>query len=161
MDTPQELIISVYDSPTQAEQELTAIKQVTKDGAFEIKNAAVLVKDHKGHVHTDDKQDVEAGEGALFGAVVGGLIGLVGGPAGVVAGAVAGAATGGVSAGLIDMGFSHDQLKELQASLPVNSSALVVLIEHVWVEKLSRHLEGRQGRLFRQSLKTPVVTAQR
>ena len=156
MDTPLELIISVFDTPDKASLALKEIQQVTKGGAFEIKNAAVIVRDAKGHVHTDDKQDVEAPEGALFGAVVGGLLGLLGGPLGAVAGAVAGAATGGVTAGLVDMGFKTDQLKELQASLPVNSSALVVLVEHSWVEKLTRQLEGKEARIFQHSLSTPV-----
>jgi len=152
MDTPLELIISVFDTHEQAEHALTEVKRVTKEGAFKIKDAAVIVKDAKGHAHLDDKQDVGAGEGALFGAVTGALLGLVGGPATAVVGAVAGAATGGVTAALLDMGFSNDQLKDFQTSLPNNSSALVVLIEHVWVEKLARQLEADHGRLIRHAL---------
>lgn len=161
MDSPLELIISVFSTPDQARQALKQAQAATKDGAFEIKNAAVIVKDAKGHVHTDDKQDVGTGEGAVFGAVVGGLIGLLAGPGGVVAGAVAGAATGGVSASLMDMGFSQDQLKELEASLPVNSSALVVLVDHVWVEKLMSQLDAAEGRNFRHTLALPPTTTAR
>src|SRR5690242_7711551 len=115
MDTPLELIISVFEGKDQAKQALKEVRRATDDGAFKIKDAAVIVKDENGHVHSDDKEDVSAGEGALFGAVTGALIGLFGGPVGVVAGAVAGAATGGVTAALVDMGFNDDQLKELQA----------------------------------------------
>lgn len=161
MDSPLELIISVFKTPEQAAHALTQAKRASKDGTFEIKNAAVIVKDAQGRVHTDDKQDVGAGEGAVFGAVVGGLIGLLGGPAGVVAGAVAGAATGGVTAGLVDMGFNQDQLKELEASMPANSSALVVLVDHVWVEKLMAHLSASEGRSFRHSLEQPAAPFQR
>ncbi len=151
MDTPLELIISVFDTADGAKDALHDVKQATKDGAFKIKDAAVIVKNAKGHVHMDDNEDVSAGEGALFGAVTGALIGLLGGPAGAVVGAVAGATTGGVTAALVDMGFDDDQLEELKTSLPNNSSALVVLIEHTWVENLARRLEANHGRLFRRS----------
>jgi uncharacterized membrane protein len=100
----------------------------------------------------DDSQDVGAGKGALFGAIIGGLVGLLAGPAGAITGALAGAATGGVTASVVDMGFSDDQLAELQASMPANSSALVTLNEHVWVSKLVDELESRQGKLFRHEV---------
>jgi uncharacterized membrane protein len=156
MDTPLELIISVFDGPDQAGAALDQIKRVTTDGQFNLKDAAVLVKDANGHVRMDDEQDVSAGQGALFGAITGALIGLLGGPAGAVAGAVAGAATGGVTASLLDMGFSDEQLAELKDSMPPNSSALVALIEHAWVDKLAAQLRASNGRMFQQTLDPQV-----
>jgi uncharacterized membrane protein len=152
MDAPLELIISVYNDPQQASQVLADLKKVGGDGNFEIKNAAVLVKDAKGHVRMNESEDVSPGRGALFGAITGGLIGLLAGPAGAVAGALAGAATGGVTASVVDMGFSNDQLADLRASMPANSSALITLIEHTWVDKLVSELESRQGKLFRHEV---------
>ncbi len=152
MDAPMELIITVYNDPRQARRVLDEVKRANREGNFDIKNAAVLVKDEKGRVHTDETEDVKAGKGALFGAVTGALIGLLAGPAGAITGALAGAATGGVTASMVDMGFSDDQLAELRASMPANSSALVVLMEHTWVEKLVKELENRQGKLFRHEV---------
>ncbi len=152
MDAPMELIITVYNDTEQARRTLSDIKQAGGEGNFEIKNAAVLVKDEKGRVRTDETEDVKAGHGALFGAVTGALIGLLAGPAGAITGAIAGAATGGVTASMVAMGFSDDQLAELRTSMPAGSSALVVLIEHKWVEKLVEELENRQGKLFRHEV---------
>ena len=157
MDNPLELIISMFDTPAQADRALKNLKSATNKDLFQIKDAAVIEKDADGHVHLDDDQDVSAGEGTLFGAVTGALVGLLGGPVGAVVGAVAGTATGGVSAALLDMGFSNDDLQELQASLPNNSSALVLLVEHTWVEPLVRQLETQKGRLYRNELNPKVV----
>jgi uncharacterized membrane protein len=152
MDAPLELIIAVYNDPELAGQVLADMKRLGQEGQFAIKNASVLVKDDKGRVRTDESGDVGPGRGALFGAITGGLIGLLAGPAGAITGALAGAATGGVTAAAVDMGFSNDQLEELQASMPANSSALVVLIEHAWVEKLVNELENQRGKLFRHEV---------
>jgi uncharacterized membrane protein len=152
MAAPLELIVSVYNDPDRARRMLADIRRSIQNGNLEIKDAAILVKDERGQVRLDDTQDVTPGQGALFGAVTGGLIGLLGGPVGAVAGAVAGAATGGISAALIDMGFSNDQLQELQASMPAGSSALVILIEHSWIEKLVDELGRERSTLFRHGL---------
>jgi uncharacterized membrane protein len=157
MAAPLELIVSVYNEPDQARRMLTDIRHSIQNGHLEIKDAAVLVKDERGQVHIDDTQDVTPRRGALLGAITGGLIGLLAGPAGAVAGALAGAATGGVSATLIDMGFSNDQLKELQLSMPAGSSALVLLLEHTWIEKLVDELGRQRSTLFRHGLNPLLV----
>ena len=152
MDAPLELIVSMYNDPKRASQVLDDLQKAGQEGSFKIKNAAVLVKDEKGRVHMNEHEDVARGRGALFGAITGALIGLLAGPAGAVAGALAGAATGGVTAAVVDMGFSNDQLADLRASMPANSSALITLLEHTWVEKLVGELENRQGKLFRHEV---------
>jgi uncharacterized membrane protein len=157
MAAPLELIISVYHQPEQASSMLETIRRSIQNGNLEIKHAAILVKDERGRVRLDDTQDVTPGRGALFGAITGGLIGLLAGPAGAVAGAVAGAATGGVSAALLDMGFSNDQLQELQATMPAGSSALVILVEHTWIEKLVDELGRQRSTLFRHGLNPQLV----
>ena len=157
MDAPLELIVSVYNDEHAAGEVLDRLKRLADDKTIEIHNAAVLVKDEDAHVHIKEDDDVGAGAGALFGAITGGLIGLLGGPGGAIVGAVAGAATGGAAASIIDMGFSNDQLKELQASMPANSSALIVLVEHSWIEKLVKELEKNRGKLFRHTLSPETV----
>jgi uncharacterized membrane protein len=152
MDAPLELIVSVYQGADRAARVLADLRQSLSAGDFEIKNAAVVVKDGQGRVHLRESDDVDAPRGALFGAITGALIGLIGGPGGAVAGALAGAATGGVAASVVDMGFTNDQLRDLQASMPADSSALVLLLEHTWVERLVTELEQHQGKLFRQEV---------
>ena len=158
MDTPLELIVSTYSDPHMAGTVLSQLKKMADDKNLDIRNAAIVVKDENGHVHLKDEEDVGAGAGALFGAITGGLIGLLGGPAGAIVGVVAGAAAGGAAAAIIDMGFSNDQLKELQTSMPAGSSALIVLVEHKWIEKLVGELEKNRGKLFRHELSPSTIS---
>jgi len=153
MSAPLELLIAAFDSETAAETALKALKDMQTDGVVSIVNAAVLVKTKTGHAHIKETGDVRAPAGALFGAIVGGLVGLIGGPAGVIVGAAAGAATGGVAAHQIDMGFSNKTLAEIDALLPLGSSAIIAMVTLDWVEKVSEALEQLDARLVRQSLK--------
>jgi uncharacterized membrane protein len=157
MDAALELIISVYNAPDQAEAVLKDLRHRAGDKTFKIKEAAVITRDMNGHAHIKDTGDVKAAHGAVFGAITGALIGLAGGPAGAVVGAVAGAATGGATAAVVDMGFSKEQLKELKASMPAGSSALVALVEHTWVEKLVHEMEKQHGTIFRHTVDQALV----
>lgn len=100
---------------------------------------------------------MDAKHGALFGAIMGGLIGLVGGAPGVIVGAVAGAGTGGVAAQLIDLGFPNEYLRDLQDSLQPGSSALVFLIDPIWIDGVVEDLAPWGGRLFRYTLKSELA----
>ncbi len=157
MDAALELIISVYNAPDEAEAVLKGLRHQAGDKTFKIKEAAVITRDMNGHAHIQDTGDVKASHGAVFGAITGALIGLAGGPAGAVVGAVAGAATGGATAAVVDMGFSKEQLKELKASMPAGSSALVALVEHTWVEKLVHEMEKQHGTMFRHTVDQALV----
>jgi uncharacterized membrane protein len=84
-------------------------------------------------------------------------VGMLGGPVGVVVGAVAGAATGGATAKALDFGFPDDELKALKADLAPNSSALVVLVEHTWVEKLVHAMDKSNGKLYRHAIDPALV----
>jgi hypothetical protein len=72
-------------------------------------------------------------------------------------GAVAGAATGGVAAQGIDMGFPKADLAELRDALQPNSSALVLLLENRWVEKVAEDLAYLEGKLYRHTLEAEVA----
>ena len=157
MDKAYELVISVYQNEDQAKAELKALRHAAGHNTFEIKDAAVITKDKHGHAHVHDSEDVKAGHGALFGAISGAVVGMLGGPAGAMVGAVAGAATGGVTAKALDFGFPNDQLKALKADMSPNSSALVVLVEHTWVEQLAREMAKSNGKLYRHGIDPALV----
>jgi uncharacterized membrane protein len=157
MDKALELIISVYNDPDQAKATLKALRHEAGHDTFKIKDAAVITKDKEGHAHIHDSEDVKPGHGALFGAITGAVVGMMAGPAGVVVGAAAGAATGGVTAKALDFGFPDEQLKAIRAGLAPNSSALVVLVEHTWAEKLVHEMEKSTGKLYRHAVDPALV----
>lgn len=136
--TAFQLVIAEFAGEHTAEEAMKkpAIQALVDEGVVAIVNVAVLKKNKDGKLSFKETQDVRGGRGALAGALAGGLMGLLAGPAGVIVGAIAGAVTGGVAANMIDMGFLNEDLKEYGKDLPNDSSALVALVELVWVERL-------------------------
>jgi uncharacterized membrane protein len=158
MNAPIELVILAFSGEARAEDVLKSLKQLRSDDDFKLLNAAVLVKDRQGRTTISETADMGAGGGALFGAITGALIGLLGGPAGAIVGATAGAVTGAVTAHAVDVGFSSEQLKAFQDSLPPGSSAIITLVEHTWVEKAVEVFQRYQGKLLRQPVNEDLVS---
>jgi uncharacterized membrane protein len=152
-----ELILVVFEHESQAKRVLASLKTREKKGKLQLFNAAVLSRNAQGVTTVSEDRDLKAGRGALFGAIVGGLIGLLSGPAGVVVGAAAGATTGGLAAGKTDLGFSDRFLDELSRALHPGRSALLLLVEYPWVERVVQALEGQQRKIFRHALRSELV----
>lgn len=151
-----ELIVVAFDKADKAAQALEDVRALEQTRAIWVINAAVLAN-NDGKVSVKEAEDVDARHGALFGAITGGLLGLLAGPAGVIVGAAAGAATGGLAAQGIDMGFPNAALDDLRDTLQPNSSALVLLIENRWVEKVAEDLAYLEGKLYRYALEAEVA----
>ena len=157
MSAPIELIVAAFDDEHKAGAALQELKTLQHQGLVSIVNAAVMVKSKDGRASIKETEDVAAPAGAVFGAIVGGLVGLLGGPAGVIVGAAAGAATGGLAAHKIDMGFDNHELKDIQASLPAGSSAVIALVSLDWVERVVQALEGLEAQLWRRALREETL----
>ena len=113
-----------------AENLLDWLQDIRDRANFEIESAATLSKDAKGHIHVDDKENVNAGEGTLAGAFAGTLIGaIVAGVPGAIVGAGSGAVTGAASAATLDFSFDQDQLKRVAEQLNPTTSALLVVLK--------------------------------
>lgn len=152
-----ELVASIFDQMDKADEALEYMTDMKKRGYLKIRNAAVLVKDEAGQFSFKEAADVEAKSGRVFGAITGGLIGLLGGPVGVMVGAAAGAGTGGLAASKIDMGFSDEYLQKFAAGLQPGSSALILLIEHQWVQQASESLANLKGIMLQETLTNEMV----
>jgi uncharacterized membrane protein len=158
---PIELIVAAFAAEDKADAALKHLKELQRDDVVSVVNAAVMVKTQDGRASIKETEDVRAPAGAVFGAIVGGLVGLLGGPAGVIVGVAAGAATGGLAAHEIDMGFDNHDLKEIQASLPAGSSAIIALVTLDWVEQVVQALEELDARLWRQALREDMLASTR
>lgn len=149
-----ELIIATFDdNEEQAGQVLERIRQLAKDGALELENAAVIAKDKEGEIKVQDPGDVDSKRGRVFGAVTGGIVGLLGGPVGAVVGAAAGAATGGVTAKLADYGVSDKMIKDIGHGLGPGSSAIIAYVRLSWVDQAISRLEQNGATVSHTSLK--------
>lgn len=157
METPIEFIVAAFNEEEKASEVLKILKKLEKEQVIFLVNAAVMSKDKSGNVSLRETQDVSPDKGAIFGAIAGGLIGLLGGPIGAFVGATAGAAAGGMAAGRIDMGFPDDELKDIRGVLKPNSSAILALIQHQWIDTAAAELEKYGATLFRKAVKEELA----
>lgn len=138
-DVPVEVLIAAFQEENGAEDALRKLKDAKKEGLIGIKNAAVLWKDDKGKLHFKETADMRGGKGMAVGGVIGGVVGLIFPPS-ILASAAVGAAVGGLSAKLRDSGFSDKRLREVGDGLRPGTSALIAVIEHVWVREVEAQL---------------------
>src|SRR5215469_7293566 len=136
---PTQVILAAFRDEHGADAALEQLKAAKKEHLIAIDNVAVLRKDQEGKLHIKEPTDMGAGRGAVIGGVLGGLTGLAFGPIGLAA--VGGAAIGGVIARLHDSGFKDERLRQLGESLQPGSSAILAVIEHIWVLELQAELE--------------------
>jgi uncharacterized membrane protein len=135
---PIQIVVAAFQDENQAAAVYQQLKQARKDGTIVIQNAAVLRKDTEGKLHIKDVYDMGGGKGAAIGGVLGGVLGLIAGPVGWAA--LGGAVAGGLIAKHADGGFSDARLRKLGEGLKPGSSAIVAVVEHVWVEEVQAAL---------------------
>lgn len=128
------IVALCFDGQKKAEEILKEVKSKGILDNYEIVAQAVVEHDEKGKVHIH-----EPGRGVLgaaIGAVGGGVLALIGGPAGVLAWVVGGAVVGGVAGKYLGRPIKKGNLEELGNALKPNSSALLLLLENIYSEKV-------------------------
>jgi uncharacterized membrane protein len=148
-----ELIIATFEEDeNKAGEALSRIRELAKEKALVLEDAATVVKTADGEIIATDLEDVDSKRGRVFGAITGGLIGLLGGPVGAVVGAAAGAVTGGVAANLADYGVSNKLIKDVEKGLHPGSSALIAYVQLTWVSRAIAELERAGATVSHQAL---------
>ena len=155
-----DLLMIVFKDKDSANEALDALKEAQKEKGIEIVNAAVLESDENGKTHYKELADLRLRKkGRILGGSAGVLLAVLGGPAGLLVSAVAGAAIGGGLSRLKDKGVPNDQLKEMAKKLEPNSSALIALVELVWVEQVIEEVAQYTKEVVKQQLSQDTVQA--
>ena len=123
------VIVATFQSEQAASAAFEELKGQKHLRLIHMEDSAVISKDSSGKIHIKETHDMGGGKGAGIGTLVGGAIGLLSGGLGVLAAGAAGALVGGIAAKLHDGGFKDAQLQEIGASLPLESSALIAVVE--------------------------------
>ena len=154
-DVPVEIIVAAFQDPNGASAALEELKQAKKQGLIKIEDAAVLVKDADGKLRIKETADMGGGKGAVIGGVLGGVVGLLAGPIGWAA--LGGAVIGGLVAKSHDGGFSDARLKQIGDSLKPNTSAIIAVIDHVWVAEVERQMQQAGADTVTASLSADIA----
>jgi len=154
-DVPVEIIVAAFQDPNGASAALEELKQAKKQGLIKIEDAAILVKDADGKLRIKETADMGGGKGAVIGGVLGGVVGLLAGPIGWAA--LGGAVIGGLVARSHDGGFSDARLKQIGDSLKPNTSAIIAVIDHVWVAEVERQMQQAGADTVTASLSADIA----
>jgi uncharacterized membrane protein len=152
-----DLIVVGFPQPDEADKVLLKLAQLKKDYLIDLEDAVVVVRDESGKVHLKQSLNLAA-VGAVSGLASGGFWGALVGLlflnplAGFAIGGAIGAGTGALSGSLSDYGIDDDFIKSLGETIPVNSSALFVLVRKAQPDKVLAELSGIQGKVLRTSL---------
>ncbi len=140
--SPISVFAAFYRNETEAGEVLARLKQMDKDGAVDIVDAAVMVRTEDGRkVKINETAEFTAKKGGLRGAIAGGVLGIIFPPSILAMGAI-GAAAGAALGHFTDQGFDNNLLKEIGENLPPGGSCIVAVVEEKWVTQLSTALEG-------------------
>lgn len=154
--TPVELIVAAFQDEKAADEALKELKKAKKEHVIAIQDAAVLRMDEKGKVHIKEVHDVGGGKGAVAGGLLGVGIALLAGPVGIVVAGATGALVGGLAAKKLDFGLDNERLKKLGAGLKPGTSAIVAIIEHVWVDQLEAEFAEAGADVLTESLSEDI-----
>ena len=155
-EAPVQLVVAAFPDEKAAKAVLKDLKAAKRAKLIGIINAAVVRKDKKGKLHIMETADMHRGQGARLGGITGAVVGLMAGPALVVPAAV-GALVGGMASRLRDTGFSDDRLKMLGEGLQPESSAIVAVVEHKWVQQLEEEMEEVGADVFTAVLSADIA----
>jgi uncharacterized membrane protein len=138
-----------FEDMEQGPQVREALKELEKRGELSLDDAAVIVRDENGKFKVHGQAD----RGVKIGAVGGGLIGLLLASiffpiGGIVLGALAGAGIG-ASAGI---GIDKKFVKDVEAAMPNNSSAIIIYARSGDPAAVRGALEPFHGKIFQTSL---------
>jgi uncharacterized membrane protein len=144
----------------RAQEFLLAMNRLRDDGALDLKDAVILVKDRQGKVRVTETVDPSPGRAALSGAVWVGLVGLLlGGPVGWLAGLGVGAGAGAMTAKLVDLGIPDEWVAWFKAAVRPDTATVVVLVEELDVRALTREAERFAGAELLHTTLPPGVYA--
>ncbi|HEV8190251.1 MAG TPA: DUF1269 domain-containing protein [Ktedonobacterales bacterium] len=155
-DIPVHVVLAAFNDETGAEKALSALNEAQRAGVISIRNAAALWKDENGKFRFKETADMHGGKGAAIGGVIGGVVGLIVPPS-ILASATVGAAIGGLSAKLHDAGFPDDRLRQVGADLKPNTSALIAVVEQVWVRDVEEQLRQYGADIATEAVRADIA----
>jgi uncharacterized membrane protein len=153
-DRPVQVIVAAFNSPEAASALMADLKQGKKAGLIGIVDAAVVVKNAKGKLKITDAKR-RSRKGLVTGGVVGGVIGLIVAPP--VTAIAAGGGVIGALVGKLRSAPLKAEMKDIGAALQPNTSAIIAIIEHTWVEQLEAAMAEAGAQLIRDVIKADIA----
>ena len=153
-----ELVVVGFKDAEEADRVLFKLAKLKKEHLIDLEDAVVVIRDEAGKIHLKQSINLTTTgsttsssfifiSGSLWGALVGLL--FLHPFAGFILGGAIGVGAGALSGSLSDYGIDDDFIKSLGKTIPINSSALFILVRK---ERVLAELSGIKGTVMRTSL---------
>lgn len=131
-----------------------AIEDAKKKGLIRLIDYLFVMKDKDGNIAAIEGTDLGKDEVVKLGAAIGALLGL---GAGGMEGAEVGAMAGAEMAEERSFGLDADDIEDIAEEIPNNSSALIMLVEHLWAKRIKEALRNSGGVMIAQGMLQPEM----
>jgi uncharacterized membrane protein len=155
-DAPVQVVVAAFADEGGANEALEELQRAEDNGLISIRDVALIQRDAEGELHIEDSKHNGMGRGAVIGGVAGAIVGVLTGPIGWAA--VGGVLIGGLSARLRGSGFRGERLQRLGDTLGPDSSALVAVVEHTWLDEVTKYLGKRAREVVVEAVKADIAT---
>ncbi|HBX69375.1 MAG TPA: hypothetical protein DEH25_08315 [Chloroflexi bacterium] len=146
-EKPIQFLIAVFKDEQGAENSLAILKTEKKESLQGVQAAVAMRKDAQGQIHYQDVGMTPA-KGAAAGALLGAFVGVATGGIGLVLGGL-GALLGGVVGKRKREGYiTAEQVNQVVASLPAESSALLTVVESQSAANFEAALSANDAQIF-------------
>jgi uncharacterized membrane protein len=130
-----------------------AIDEARQKGIIRLIDYIFVMRDESGKIASAKGTDLGKKEMNFFETVLGalkgfGMAGLEGAKAGV---------SNVAEFGEHDFGISEQDLQDIVGYIPKNSSALLLIVEHIWAKKIKQSLVNANGTMIAQGMITPEL----
>ena len=148
-----DLIVLDFDGIHTADEVLNKLRSLQKEYLIDLEDSCVVERGKDGKVYIKQAVNLTAlgaARGGSMGALWGTLVGIL--FLNPLAGMVIGAAAGALSGSLTAYGINDDFVRKLGETIPVDSSALFVLVKSVTEDKVLAEIEPYKPRVLKTSL---------
>ena len=154
MSAPVQLIVAAFNDAEEAGRLLDDLKLGRRAGLIGIVDAAAVVKDGDGKLKITNAKH-RGRRGFFTGGAIGGTLALLAGPLGWAT-AAGGGVIGAVIGKVKNVPFKAN-VEDLAESLSPDSSLLVALVEHRWVEMIESMVAELGAAVVREELKADIA----
>lgn len=143
------LIVVSYDNEWKAAEVRVDFLKMQKEYLVNIEDAVVVTRKENGKIKLHQMYNLTA-SGAVSGGFWGMLVGLI--FLNPLLGLVAGVGAGAVAGALSDVGINDKFIKDLASTITPKTSALFILVDSAFSDKVLDELEGTGGTIIKSSL---------
>lgn len=150
---PVQLFLIGLDNEKLQGQVSRELHRASEKGDIRVLDALAIQKTKEGAIISLSGSDLTPEQRMEYGAIVGALIGV--GATGTEEGLEAGAEAGAEAFANQNFGLSADDIHAIAADVPPGTTALIVLIEHLWALPLKEAVEDAGGIVLAQGMVRP------